>query len=115
MLTGVANELFRIHLFQIRIMNEPTDHYTATEYLDLRLDKEQTYFSQRSGINKTYHYGFKITIITLTVLIPILTGYLKEYQDVKYIVGIISVALGIVTGLDTFFKFNEKWISNRNT
>ncbi|QEM10421.1 DUF4231 domain-containing protein [Mucilaginibacter rubeus] len=91
------------------------DHITDAEYLELRLDPQQKYFSRKSGKNKRYFYSLKTTTIIIALTIPVMSGYLKENDSIKYIISILSLMLALLAGLETIFQFNEKWIRDRNT
>jgi Protein of unknown function (DUF4231) len=85
------------------------------EYMTNRLEKEIVWYDKRSARNKNLYQLFKTLEIVIAVIIPFLTGYLKENENLKYAIGILGIFIAILSGSITLFKFPEKWIEYRTT
>lgn len=85
------------------------------EYLENRLEDQRKYYSINSSKSKRYYYRFKSAEISIAVIIPFLTGYISENEVIKYIIGLLSVLLALLTGLEVLYKFHDKWITYRST
>jgi Protein of unknown function (DUF4231) len=85
------------------------------EYLDTRLFDQINYYSKKSRLNRKYFHWFKTIEISISVVIPFLTGYIKENDFVKYSIGALGIVLAVLTGLEVLFKFHDKWINYRST
>ncbi|HTS43779.1 MAG TPA: DUF4231 domain-containing protein [Puia sp.] len=88
---------------------------TTDEYVKERLDDELNWYSRSSVFNKNFYQSLKTAEIAISVVIPFLTGYLKESNSIKYIVGVLGLLVAIIAGTLVLFKFQEKWIEYRTT
>ncbi len=88
---------------------------TEQEYLENRLQTQINWYSQKSTLNKKYYHGLKTAEIIISVSIPLFTGYMKEYDVLKYVIAILALLVAIIAGLLVLFKFQEKWIEYRVT
>jgi len=85
-------------------------------YLEERLEGQRKWYSQKSSINKSYYYWFKILTIVFSILIPVILG-LEKYGFLVNMSTVIASVLGalvaILTSISGFMKFREKWINYR--
>ena len=88
---------------------------TTDEYVKERLDDELNWYSRNSVFNKNFYQFLKTAEIAISVVIPFLTGYLRESDSIKYIVGVLGLLVAIIAGVLVLFKFQEKWIEYRST
>jgi len=99
---------------QIETSTQESSSIKDLEYIRDRLDPAQKYFSRNARFNKILYYFFKTVTLAIAVSIPYLTGLIKENEQiVKIIIGALSLVLAFCNGLDTLWKFHEKWISYR--
>ncbi len=85
------------------------------EYIESRLEDQVKYYEKNSLENKKYYYYFKTSEISISVVIPFLTGYIMDNPFIKYVIGGLSVMLALLTGLEVLYKFQDKWITYRAT
>lgn len=88
----------------------------STEYIEQRLDKQQKWYSDKSGKNKNYYHRFKISTIILAVLIPLVSG-LEELAIIDIsahlITGTLGAVVAILSSVSGLLKFKDKWINYR--
>ncbi|MFI5154107.1 MAG: DUF4231 domain-containing protein [Chitinophagales bacterium] len=85
------------------------------EYLKERLEGEIRWYSSNSTANKNRYQYLKTAEIIISVIIPFLTGYLKENESIKYVIGILGCMVAVIAGLLVLYKYQEKWIEYRTT
>jgi hypothetical protein len=85
------------------------------EYLKQRLEEQIRWYSTNSAANKNRYQFLKTAEIIISVIIPFLTGYLKENEALKYLIGILGCLVAIIAGLLVLYKYQEKWIEYRST
>ncbi|NOU16016.1 MAG: DUF4231 domain-containing protein [Bacteroidales bacterium] len=85
------------------------------KYINDRLDGQINWYSDKSSINKNYYYFFKTTEIVFAAIVPFLIASSEGLYIVKFIAGVLSIAIGIISGVLIAFKFQEKWIQYRAT
>jgi hypothetical protein len=84
------------------------------EYLEKRVEDQISWYDSKSAWHKKWFIRLKIMEIILALIIPFLTGYITaDNIELKVWVGIIGLAVAIVTGLITLFKLQENWIQYR--
>ena len=88
---------------------------TEEEYLQDRLQAAIDWYSKNSSLNKNSYHFLKTSEIIIAVTIPFLTGYLKENDIIKYVIGVLGLLVAIISGLLVLFMFQEKWIEYRTT
>jgi hypothetical protein len=85
------------------------------EYLKSRLEDQIFYYSGESKKNKKKYHGLKIAEIAISIGIPFLSGYLNSHEYIKYTIGGLGVILAFLTSLQVLCKYQDKWITYRNT
>jgi hypothetical protein len=83
------------------------------QYLEERLEHQIKWYASKSRKNKKWHLGLRLTTILLSTSLPFLTNYLSEFTQIKYIIAFIGVAIAIIEGLQSLYKFNDNWILYR--
>lgn len=83
------------------------------QYLEERLEHQIKWYASESRKNKKWHLGLRLTTILLSTSLPFLTNYLSEFTQIKYVIAFIGVAISIVEGLQSLYKFNDNWILYR--
>jgi hypothetical protein len=89
---------------------------TQQEYLDERLEKQISWYSSKSKLNKQWYQALKTLEIVLAAITPFVVALVSSDTDfLKYVAGSMSIIIAILAGLLTAFKFHEKWIQYRST
>ncbi len=89
---------------------------TQEEYLNERLEKQISWYSSKSKLNKQWYQTLKTSEIVLAAITPFIVALVSGDTDfLKYIAGAMSIIIAILAGLLTAFKFHEKWIQYRST
>ena len=97
--------------------NTVPENLDESGYLIHRLNNQINWYSNNATKNKNWHQGFQAaqlilaTCITLSSVVTI-TGW-DPY--LKYIVAGLGAMIGILNGLSSLYKFQENWLSYRNT
>jgi hypothetical protein len=85
-------------------------------YVEERLESQRKWYSKKSGVNKNYHYWFKLLTIIFSILITVILG-LEEQVGLGGLSTGIAASLGalvaILTAISGLMKFEEKWINYR--
>jgi len=85
------------------------------DYVTDRLQEQITYYGKKSRENQSAYHRIKVTEIIISVTIPALTAYLKDYECIKYVIVMLGVILAILTSTQIIYKYHEKWIMFRST
>lgn len=86
------------------------------EYIDKRVTGQQKWYSSNARKNKQYHMRLRVLVIVCAAIIPLLTGLLADKPGVVALpIGMLSVIIVIAEGLQSLFKYQEKWIEYRDT
>lgn len=86
------------------------------QYLKDRVDHQQQWYNKKSGTNKSYHLWLRGLIIVLSSFIPLAAGFMEaDDYTMRLVLALLGTAIAIVTGVSVMMKFQEKWITYRNT
>jgi Protein of unknown function (DUF4231) len=84
-------------------------------YIKERVDDQITWYDDKSQTNRFYFQLFKVIEISFASILVLLSGFLKDNTIFPYIAGIIGTSIAIIVGLQSIFKFHEKWSQYRST
>lgn len=85
------------------------------EYIEKRLDDQIDWYSKKStGYQKSYKL-WQIVKIVAALSIPVLTMWLEEHPDLKYVIGVLGVVVAFVEGLSKIYNHKELWMTYRMT
>jgi hypothetical protein len=88
----------------------------AEEYLKERLDYQINWYDKKSKRNKIGYYVLRILEIICAISIPFILGYASDQTpNLKFIVGLLGVIVGAISGFLGLFQTQENWISYRTT
>jgi hypothetical protein len=85
-------------------------------YLEERLEDQIGWYDRKSQRNqKTFKY-LRIAEIVAAGSIPFLVGYVHAAESkMKFVVGLLGVAVAVIAGIISLCKFQEHWIEYRTT
>lgn len=85
------------------------------KYIKERVDDQIIWYDDKSQTNKFYFQLFKVIEISFASILVLLSGFLKDNTIFPYIAGSIGTSIAIIVGLQSIFKFHEKWSQYRST
>lgn len=85
---------------------------TPDEYFKLRVDDQIGWFSDKSGANQRRFMRLRFCELVLAASLPFLAGY-ADLPRMKPVVGIVGVALAVLAGALSLFRFPENWVQYR--
>ncbi|OEU63027.1 MAG: hypothetical protein BA867_02845 [Desulfobacterales bacterium S5133MH16] len=85
------------------------------QYIEERIDNQIKWYSNKSQWNQTWYKRLRALEILAASTIPLLTGYLTEVFTLRYVIGILSVIIAVISGILTLYKFQENWTEYRTT
>lgn len=88
---------------------------TPDEYLKTRVDDQIRWYGENSGWNQRTYKRLRTLEIVLAASIPFLVGYAGDLPWVKLATGTAGVAVAVIAGLFSLYRFHENWISYRAT
>jgi Protein of unknown function (DUF4231) len=86
------------------------------DYFSGRLEEQIAYYEKAAGRAKQMHVRLQGAIIVLSVMVPVAVSHPQDWsgwQRVLVLAG--SLLLPAMTGLTSFRKYGETWISYRTT
>ncbi len=87
----------------------------ADDYIANRLDDQISWYSKKSQWNKQWLWRLRTAEIVFAGLIPFLANYGGPESYSRNIVGLMGVAVAVIAGSISLFKFQENWIEYRTT
>ena len=88
----------------------------STQYIEQRLDNQISWYDKKSKSFKISTIISKLLIILLSASIPFMVEMMHHNEEVlKEMIFVFALLIGIVTGISSFMKFQEKWYSYRTT
>lgn len=85
------------------------------QYINERLDDQIEWYDKKSQISQKRFKRLKIVEIFSAALIPFLVAYADTSSSVQFLVGSLGIAIAVIAGLLSLYKFQENWIEYRNT
>lgn len=86
------------------------------EYLQERLDDQINWYDKKSSRNQKWFKVLRTVEILFAVAIPFLISQITEKTGpFNYVAGAMGVAVALITGLVTLYRFQENWIEYRTT
>lgn len=88
----------------------------STQYIEQRLDNQISWYDKKSKSFKISTIISKVLIILLSASIPFMVEMMHHNEELlKEMIFVFALLIGIVTGISSFMKFQEKWYSYRTT
>lgn len=88
---------------------------TEEQYIELRIDNQISWYSNRASTNKYLHHWSKALVIAFSAAIPLLAGIEFELSAKNGLLGLLGALIAILAGLSGLLKFQEKWTEYRTT
>jgi len=86
------------------------------DYLEVRLEHQINWYSNKSLTNKKLFYWLQSLVIILAAIIPLLSGFVDDFgKCMGMLIGFIGAVVAILSGLLALYKFQEKWTAYRTT
>ena len=86
------------------------------DYLSGRLEEQIVYYEKAAGRAKQMHVRLQGAIIVLSVMVPLAVSHPQDWSGWQRILVVAaSLLLPAMTGLTSFRKYGETWISYRTT
>lgn len=84
------------------------------EYLRSRVDDQIDWFSTKSQDNQKMFKRLRVSEVIFAAAIPFLAGHIADGDTaIKISIGILGVAIAIISGLLSIYKYQENWIHYR--
>ena len=88
----------------------------AAGYISDRLDDQIGWYDRKSLSNQNWYRGLRMVQVLAAALIPFLTAYLPpDKSTTQLFVGLLGVAIAIVTATLDLWRCQEHWIQYRTT
>lgn len=86
------------------------------EYFEKRLEDQIHWYDKKSMFNQGWYKRLRVMEIAAAAAIPLLAGFIKDNSDpFKIVIGLLGLIIVVLTGVITFYKFQENWIEYRTT
>lgn len=98
-------------------MTKTNDYIELSEqdYIKDRLLGQQKYHSKKATKYKKLYYFFTVIGLIMSLSIPIVSTLTVSGNAMKIITAILGALVSLCSTLLTVFKFQELWLSYRNT
>ena len=88
----------------------------ANEYITQRLDDQIGWYDLKSLSSQRWYKWLRMAQFVAAALIPFLAGYLDpEVPEIGFGVGLLGVAIAIITATLDLYRFQAHWIEYRTT
>lgn len=99
-----------------RAADPPVTAIDVEAYLSGRLEDQIVYYGKAAGRAKQMHVRLQSAIIVLSVMVPVAVSHPQDWSGwLRIPVLAASLLLPAMTGLTSFRKYGETWISYRTT
>jgi hypothetical protein len=96
--------------------DQPETAIDVDRYLSGRLEEQIKYYETAAGRAKQLHVRLQSGIIVLSVMVPVAVSHPQDWSGwMRFVVVGVSLLLPAMTGLTSFRKYGETWISYRTT
>jgi hypothetical protein len=89
----------------------------ARTYLRDRWFDQLEWFGRKAGANQRRHKQYRAVAIAGGVLLPVLVNLsaTRSEEAFDWVAIVVSIVVGLATGLEAFFRPGEKWLQYRQT
>jgi uncharacterized protein DUF4231 len=99
-----------------RAEDQPVTTIDVERYLSGRLEEQINYYEKAASRAKQMHVRLQSGIIVLSVMVPVAVSRPQDWSGwLRFLVVAASLLLPAMTGLTSFRKYGETWISYRIT
>ena len=86
------------------------------EYLEKRVEDQISWYSKKSAVLKKRHYTLRVIVILISVILPFLTGIMSNKTPyIKIAIAVGSLIIAFFEGISSLYKYQEQWLTYRNT
>jgi hypothetical protein len=86
------------------------------EYLQERLDDQINWYDKKSAWNQVWFKRLRAAEILFSVTVPFLISHIGgDSTLLKVVAGAMGVAVALIAGLVTLYRFQENWVEYRAT
>lgn len=86
------------------------------EYLKTRVDDQIAWYDTKSRHHQKWYKGLRVVEILAAVSIPFFVGYITDTAPhFRTVVGLLGLAVAIITGVVSLCQFQENWVEYRTT
>jgi hypothetical protein len=86
------------------------------EFIQQRVDNQIEWYDQKSASNKKWFQTLIVIELILAAMLPFLSGFNNsDFRAFDLAIGIIGIAIVILNGLLSHFKFKDHWNEYRTT
>lgn len=83
------------------------------DYIEQRLDDQMNWFDRKSQLYQKQYKRLKLIQIGLASLIPLMAGYMSEFEFLKYFIGAFGVIITLVEAVSTMNNYQTNWLEYR--
>jgi hypothetical protein len=88
---------------------------TPEEYVENRLQEQADWHNNKSAWNQRWHKYLRFAEMVCLALIPTIAGFASDFKKIKYFIAFLGVVVMILTAAQSIWKFQENWLSYRQT
>jgi hypothetical protein len=88
---------------------------TPEEYIENRLQKQADWHSGKSAWNQGLYKRLRFAEMICATLIPAIAGFASDFSAIKYFIVILGIATVILSAAQSIWRFQENWLSYRQT
>jgi hypothetical protein len=85
------------------------------EYLKNRVDNQIAWYDRKSASNQRWFQLLRVIEIVAAATIPLLTGFVEPFSDLKIVIGILGLMVAVIAGVLALYQFQENWTAYRAT
>ena len=89
------------------------------EYIEQRLDDQQTWYEDKSAWNQTWYKRLRMVEVVLAAGIPFVSSLIGKFPDspnvVPIIVSMIAFLIAATSALLALYRFQDNWLQYRST
>lgn len=87
-----------------------------SQYLESRLEPQINWYDDKSKHHRNWYKGLRGAEIVAAASIPFLVGFITDARPLfLIIVGLLGVAIAVITGIISLCQFQENWVEYRTT
>lgn len=83
------------------------------DYIEQRLDDQMNWFDRKSQVYQKQYKRLKLLQIALASLIPLMAGYMGEFEFLKYFIGAFGVIITLVEAVASMNNYQTNWLEYR--
>jgi protein-S-isoprenylcysteine O-methyltransferase Ste14 len=85
------------------------------EFAIARYNNQRSWYSRKANLYKKITHIVSASVVVMSVLLPVSTSVLPCEWKFRWVSLVLSLGIGLATGLAGVFRWRELWISYRAT